>query len=412
LDSCKKQSEKDKLKSKLEDINKRWTLLRKKSLEIRSRLESNSAQWSALLNSLKELIQWCHSQQQYINLRKQSLQPDINDINKQINENKVFMCNVEYKKPIIESTLASAKLYYDDRHRRKKVAREIVENNRKNTKETNENATIKKKLSNKKKQRQEKDRNSANLKINEFSEDDDGEEDSFSSETLADDFATSDDDNEADETTFDPSDSTLTPEEIANNFVKKIEKKVHQLTSLWSELTKQSVIYNSILVSFAQNLEQIHKSFDVVSQVINDNEKLVNEQCTNDMNSVEGDKLAEELEIVRQLQLRVSSYQPLVDEMCSQYSSINNELKQCGSFNIKNNNRIMNNPVTVSFNSKFDDLNLRWTNLQSLLQEKYLTLYSLIESSGANIFFKLNESVQSPWERGISPNNKVPYYIK
>ena len=78
-------------------------------------MESNSAQWAALLNSLKELIHWCRMQQQEISMRKQSLQPDLNLVYKQINENKVFMCNVEYKKSIIESTLASAKLYYDDR---------------------------------------------------------------------------------------------------------------------------------------------------------------------------------------------------------------------------------------------------------------------------------------------------------
>lgn len=98
LESFKNQTEKDNLQSQLDEINKRWSLLRKKSLEIRSRLESNSAQWSALLNSLKELIQWCKDQQQEICIKKHVLQPDLNSICKQINENKVnFLLNKNFK---------------------------------------------------------------------------------------------------------------------------------------------------------------------------------------------------------------------------------------------------------------------------------------------------------------------------
>jgi hypothetical protein len=85
----KSQEEKDCLGEQLEQINKRWALLRKKSLEIRGRLESNSSQWSALLNSLKELIQWCKNQQNEIVLRKKNLQPDLAVTSRQIVESKV-----------------------------------------------------------------------------------------------------------------------------------------------------------------------------------------------------------------------------------------------------------------------------------------------------------------------------------
>ena len=87
--------------------------------------------------------------------------------------------------------------------------------------------------------------------------------------------------------------------------------------------------------------------------------------------------------------------------MCTHYSNINQELQNSAS-----------SSKNVLFDTKFEDLNIRWTNLQRQLQEKYLQLYSLVESSGANIFIKLSESVQMPWQRGISTTNKVPYYIK
>lgn len=89
LESMKNTSERDGLRTQLDEINKRWCSLRSKSLEIRSRLESNGAQWSALLHSLRELIQWCRVQQKEIDARKRNLQPDLNLVAKQINENKV-----------------------------------------------------------------------------------------------------------------------------------------------------------------------------------------------------------------------------------------------------------------------------------------------------------------------------------
>jgi hypothetical protein len=120
---------------------------------------------------------------------------------------------------------------------------------------------------------------------------------------------------------------------------------------------------------------------------------------------IQNDKLALELEKVKQFQLELSLNQPLIDDMCTHYANINQELRQCESYNSNSMSQHM-------FNTKYDDLNLRWSNLQSQLQERYLHMYSLVESSGANIFLKLADSVQAPWQRGVSTTNKVPYYIK
>lgn len=393
LDSLKDKAEKENLHFQLDEINKRWSLLRKKSLEIRSRLESNSGQWSALLTSLKELIQWCKSQQQQIIIKKQSLQPDLNITSKQINENKVFMCNIEYKKSIIESTLASAKLYYDDR----------VKNIEQTTKEANEVAStptsqqtsglllssLKRKLSSKK-NKKEKKNSFQELKIKEENE---NEEENAAKPC----------DDQLDDDVFDDELDALNkigPNELAGHLVSKIDRKVQVLDRLWQELNRQSLNYNTILLNFYQNLQQINKSFELVNQKLNENEQLV--ARINLLTDIESDKLAEELENIKNFQLKLSTYQPLIDDMCTQYQNINQELHNCGSF--KN--------LNPTFNAKFDDLNLRWTNLQSQLQEKYLHMYSLVESSGANIFLKLSESVQMPWQRSVSANNKVPYYIK
>ena len=171
------------------------------------------------------------------------------------------------------------------------------------------------------------------------------------------------------------------------------------MDSLWQELNRQSLNYNNLLINFQQNLQHVHKSYELVNHELNENEHLLASFIS--IPEIEADKLADELDRVKNFQLKLSSYQPHIDEMNLKYNNINQDLNICGS-----------TCQTQTFNKKFEDLNLRWTNLQNQLQEKYLHMYSLIESSGASIFLKLSDSVQAPWQRGISTTNKVPYYIK
>ncbi len=423
LDSFKDQLEKDNLQLQLNDINKRWSLLRKKSLEIRqvsslftlkrvfhpitpfnfrSRLESNSTQWSALLSSLKELILWCQSQQNQIVIRKQELQPDINTVSKQINENKVFMCNIEYKKSIIESSLASAKLYYDDRVAFIELSAEQDEPTSTATDEACTTTTalsgLRKKFSSKKRKNESKMKE---LKI------DEGHDPLNNRASTAIDNNNSNEDeyldDDDDDMTFNALNYNMSPSEIAKHLVSKIDKKVQLLDRLWQDLNRQAVAYNNILLNFHSNLQHVHKSFESIGQRLNENEQQLAVLNSASVSEIESDKLAAELERVKNFQLRLSSQQTLIDDMCTRFNDINQDLKDFGS---------KPNAAASSFNAKFDDLNLRWSNVQSQLQEKYLHMYSLIESSGASIFLKLADSVQSPWQRGISTANKVPYYIK
>ena len=175
-----------------------------------------------MLSSLKELIQWCKSQQQQIVIKKQFLQPDLNITSKQINENKVFMCNIEYKKSIIESTLASAKLYYDDRV--KNIEMTTVSINEEVASANNNIMThssslilsnLKRKLSSKK---IKKDKKSSfqELKIKE-----ENETDLNADADIADQF---DDDDALDEEIDLLAKNQMSPTEIADHLVNKIDR--------------------------------------------------------------------------------------------------------------------------------------------------------------------------------------------
>ena len=322
------------------------------------------------------------------------------------------MCNIEYKKSIIESSIASAKLYYDDRVKYIELAaREAsVENdldlNFNQLNEINNSAynpfpntglsltSLKKRLSSKK--NKEKNNSLHELKINEENESDFGS--NFKNNEHNNNDLLNEDEYMGD---YDGNhvNYKMSPNEIAKHLVNKIDRKVQLLDRLWQELNRQSLNYNNVLFNFNQNLQLIHKSFELVNQKLNENEQLLT--TINPISEIDSEKLADELERVKNFQLKLSSYQPLIDDMCNKYVNINQEMQHFGS--------ICTNSI---FNTKFDDLNTRWSNLQNQFQEKYLHMYSLIESSGASIFFKLADSVKSPWQRGISINNKVPYYIK
>jgi hypothetical protein len=342
------------------------------------------------------------------------------------------MCNVEYKKSIIESTLASAKLYYDDRIKNidlttpKTAAAEKSEPQTEAEPETNKSFSIfglkRRKSSSSKSSSSKKDKKLLQeLKIKEDGETNGGEIELNGDSHHFTDHMEDENEAQADENELEQvlANATLTSDEKSAILVGKIERNVHTLDRLWGELNRQSLNYNNTLINVFNNLQLLQKAFEVVQAKLNENEAVLGK--INVVNQIESDKLADELEKVKQFQLKVSSYQPYVDSMCTHYTNVMQELQTCESSYLQ----ALNDSAAVAddeevkmvlkqpnITSKFDDLNLRWSNLQNKLQENYLHLYSLIESSGADIFIKLADSVQPPWQRAVSANNKIPYYIK
>jgi hypothetical protein len=315
------------------------------------------------------------------------------------------MCNIEYKKSIIESSLASAKLYYDDRVKFIELSAEQDEATTTATDEVCTTTTtalsgLRKKFSSKKRKNEHKMKE---LKI------DEGHDPLNNRASTAIDNNNSNEDeyldDDDDDMTFNALNYNMSPSEIAKHLVSKIDKKVQLLDRLWQDLNRQAIAYNNTLLNFHSNLQHVHKSFETIGQRLNENEQQLAVLNSASVSEIESDKLAAELERVKNFQLRLSSQQALIDDMCTRFNDINQDLKDFGS-------KPHASGAASSFNAKFDDLNLRWSNIQSQLQEKYLHMYSLIESSGASIFLKLADSVKSPWQRGISTANKVPYYIK
>lgn len=349
------------------------------------------------------------------------------------------MCNLEYKKSIIESTLASAKLYYDDRIKNIESDEltatitttttsglgttatntnnpEIVNGSKSQIyslfglkRRMSSSSTKKNKSSTTKKSSQSVSSTSSafqELKIKE-----DGEIDlnvNSNGEQPEDELLDENLETEAELETI-LSSVEMNANEKAAILVGKIDRSVQTLDRLWQELNRQALTYNNLMVNFYNNLQQMQKSFECVQQKLNENETQAGQ--INVVNQIESDKLADELEKVKNFQLKISSYQPLIDNMCSHYTNVMQELQSCSEGG-DGEDLVIRNRAQANIRVKYEDLNQRWSNLQNQLQENYLHLYSLIESSGADIFIKLADSVQTPWQRAVSANNKIPYYIK
>ena len=255
------------------------------------------------------------------------------------------MCNVEYKKSIIESTINSAKLYNN-------------ENDKKSAYDVDDNIDL--------------------LELNDLNID----------EEINDDFLSIIQMNETEQSKF---------------IINKIETKVKILKYFWKKLNKRTQDYNFYLINLYQSLQQLNKICDSVNQKFNEYEQLISKLEEYSENSKEklineNEKLAENLNYIKNLQSGLNKCQSQIEDMNLKYRNLKDELIQIS-------------PPVISIDDRCNDLNKRWLALNSLLQEKYDNLYNLIEISGADIFLKLSGSVKDPWQRGLSQINKLPYYI-
>lgn len=364
------------------------------------------------------------------------------------------MCNVEYKKSIIESTLASAKLYYDDRIKSIEqsaaadaaAAATVAMTSAATAPPAQPEPTavsgsgsksqiysLFRRMSSSTSSKKKKDSSAKKssltstqeLKIKEDGDHQHREVDDHHQHNQHEDEL-ADEETEA-ELEMIINNAEMSATEKASLLVGKIDRSVQVLDRLWQELNRRSLSYNNLLLSFYANLQLLQRSFELVQQKLNQNEQVAAKM--NVASQIESDKLADELEKVKNFQLKISSYQPFIDNMCNHYTNVMQELQQaCAATTTgggDDTNDVDETTATLATSSttartralgnitaKYEDLNLRWSNLQNQLQENYLHLYSLIESSGADIFIKLADSVQAPWQRAVSANNKIPYYIK
>ncbi|XP_033616290.1 dystrophin isoform X2 [Fukomys damarensis] len=101
------------LQRRLDNMNFKWTELRKKSLSIRSHLEASSDQWKRLHLSLQELLVWLQLKDDELS-RQAPIAGDFPAVQKQNDVHRAFKRELKTKEPVIMSTLETVRIFLTD----------------------------------------------------------------------------------------------------------------------------------------------------------------------------------------------------------------------------------------------------------------------------------------------------------
>ncbi|XP_062039363.1 dystrophin isoform X8 [Lepus europaeus] len=98
------------LQRRLDNMNFKWSELRKKSLNIRSHLEASSDQWKRLHLSLQELLVWLQLKDDELS-RQAPMGGDFPAVQKQNDVHRAFKRELKTKEPVIMSTLETVRIF-------------------------------------------------------------------------------------------------------------------------------------------------------------------------------------------------------------------------------------------------------------------------------------------------------------
>ncbi|XP_061483366.1 dystrophin isoform X4 [Rhineura floridana] len=98
------------LQRRLDNMNFRWSELRKKSLNIRSHLEASSDQWRRLHLSLQELLAWLQLKEDELK-RQAPIGGDLPTVQKQNDTHRAFKRELKMKEPAILSALETVRIF-------------------------------------------------------------------------------------------------------------------------------------------------------------------------------------------------------------------------------------------------------------------------------------------------------------
>ncbi|XP_078412683.1 utrophin isoform X4 [Cetorhinus maximus] len=184
-----------------------------------------------------------------------------------------------------------------------------------------------------------------------------------------------------------------TPEERAQKIAKAVRKQSTEVKENWEQLNTHASNWQEQVEKALEKLQELQKAMDDLEAHV-----IAAENVRTDWQPV-GDLLIDSLQdhidkttVFKEEIAPVKQEVKIVNDLASQLS-----------------------PLDVSLSPKtshqLDDLNMRWKLIQVAVEDRIKQLQEAYRDFGPSSQHFLSTSVQLPWQRAVSHNNRVPYYI-
>ncbi|XP_062866503.1 dystrophin isoform X2 [Trichomycterus rosablanca] len=189
-----------------------------------------------------------------------------------------------------------------------------------------------------------------------------------------------------------PDQRDISPEERVQNVGRILRKEAEDVTTLWRELGIASEDWQQQLelaLKRLMELQDAENQLDVKlrqAEIVKDSWEPIGDLLV--------DNLSDQMEMVKAFQVKIAPIQDDVNHVNKLVSTFKTPDIQLSPDSLKRN----------------DDLNMRWRLLQIWIEDYLSQLTEAHRDLGPHTQHFLQGSVQSPFERSVSPNN-VPYYI-
>ncbi|XP_069787742.1 utrophin-like isoform X2 [Narcine bancroftii] len=184
-----------------------------------------------------------------------------------------------------------------------------------------------------------------------------------------------------------------TPEEKAQRIAKAVRKQSTEVKENWEHLNVHASSWQKQVEKALEKLQELQTSMDDLEAHM-----VTAESARNDWQPV-GDLLIDSLQDHID---KTTAFKEEIVPLKQEVKMVNDLAGQLS-------------PLDVTLSPKpshqLDDLNMRWKLIQVAVEDRIRQLEEAYRDFGPASQHFLSTSVQLPWQRAVSHNNKVPYYI-
>ncbi|XP_060754595.1 dystrophin isoform X2 [Neoarius graeffei] len=184
----------------------------------------------------------------------------------------------------------------------------------------------------------------------------------------------------------------VSSEERIQNVERILRKEAEDVNKLWKNLGTAASDWHQQLELALERLMELQDTADQLEIKLQQAE--IEKNSWDPVGELLGDSLSDQIDMVKGFQENIA---PIQDDV-NQVNKLASHFKMPG---------IQLSPDNLK---RIDDLNMQWRLLQISVEEHLSQLIEVHRDLGSSSQHFLQDSVQSPFERSVSPNS-VPYYI-